>query len=464
MREFFIKNKHIHFIGIGGIGMSGMAELLMNHGFKISGSDLNENDRTVHLKNLGIDIKYNHSKKNINNCDLIVYSSAINDDNEELVYGEKSNLPCMKRSALLGEIIKIKDISVGVAGTHGKTTTSSMLGMILFESSKDPTLIIGGIVNKFNSNNISGNGNIIVVEADEFDRSFLSLKPTYSVINNLDLEHLDCYNNIDDLKETFIQYANAIPFYGKIAINNDSKYLNEIIQYINKPIITFGIDNDSDVKAKIISYSENKSIFDITFSNNKKIHMELNCPGKHNIYNALAATTIALELGISRKHIKRALKKYSGVKRRFECKYDKNDIMIIDDYAHHPIEIEYTLKAAKHGWNKRIISVFEPHLYTRTKDFYSDFAKALSISDLVIVSKIYGAREEPIKNITSQLIINDLEKMNYKKSIYIKNKNNIPLYLKKILLKNDMVLCMGAGKINSIISQVIIEIDKIYEK
>ena len=464
MREFFTKNKHIHFIGIGGIGMSGMAELLMNHGFKISGSDLNVNDRTIHLNNLGIDITYNHNKKNIKNCDLIVYSSAINENNEELVSGEKHNLPCMKRSALLGEIIKIKDISVGVAGTHGKTTTSSMLGTILFESSKDPTLIIGGIVNKFNSNNISGNGNIIVVEADEFDRSFLSLKPTYSIINNLDLEHLDCYNNIEDLKETFVQYANAIPFYGKIAINNDSKYLNEIIRNINKPLTTFGIDNHSDVTAKIISYSANKSIFDITCNSNKTIRIELNCPGKHNIYNALAAATIALELGISRKHIQMALKKYSGVKRRFEYRYDKNDIIIIDDYAHHPIEIEYTLNAAKSGWNKRIISIFEPHLYTRTKDFYSEFAKALSISDHVIISKIYGAREEPIENITSQLIINDLEKMNYKNSIYIKNKNDIPAYIKKIILRNDMILCMGAGKINSIISDTIIEIEKIYEK
>jgi len=459
MREFFTKNKHIHFIGIGGIGMSGMAELLMNHGFKITGSDLNENDRTTHLNNLGVDIIFNHNKKNIGNCDLIVYSSAINEHNVELVFGEKNNFPCMKRSELLGEIIKIKNISVGVAGTHGKTTTSSMLGTILFESMKDPTLIIGGIVNKFNSNNISGNGDIIVVEADEFDRSFLSLKPTYSIINNLDLEHLDCYKNIEDLKETFVQYANAIPFYGKIAINNDSKYLNEIIKDINKPLTTFGIDNVSDVTATIISYSKYKSLFNIICSSNKIMQIELNCPGKHNIYNALAAATIALELGISRKHIQMALKKYSGVKRRFEYKYDKNNIVIIDDYAHHPIEIEYTLKAARSGWNKRLISIFEPHLYTRTKDFYSEFAKALSISDHVIISKIYGAREEPIENVTSQLIISDLEKINYKNSIYIKNKNDIPAYLKKIVSKNDMILCMGAGKINSIIKDIIKEIE-----
>lgn len=463
MKKIFTKEKYIHFIGIGGIGMSGMAELLMNHGFKIRGSDLNENDRTIHLKSIGIDIMYNHKRENIKKCDLIVYSSAISANNIELVYGRENNVPCMKRSELLGEIIKIKDISVGIAGTHGKTTTSSMLGTILYEAKKDPTLIIGGIVNKFNSNNISGDGNIIIVEADEFDRSFLSLKPTYSIINNLDLEHLDCYKNIEDLKKTFLEYANAIPFYGKIALNNDSKYLNDIIEDINKPITTFGIDTEADVKAEIISYSKNQSIFNIVTSNNPKIKIKLNGLGKHNIYNALAAATIALELGISRKYIKIALKKYSGVKRRFEYRYDKNDIMIIDDYAHHPIEIEYTLKAASNGWNRRIISIFEPHLYSRTKDFHKGFAEALSLSDHVIITKIYGAREKPLPNITSQLIIDELLNMNYVKSIYIENKNDIIPYLKKIISKNDMILCMGAGQINSIVDDIIIEVEKKYE-
>ena len=224
MKNFMNQSRHIHFVGIGGIGMSGMAELLYNHGFKISGSDLNRSDRTDHLSKIGIDISIGHDKNNISGSDLIVYSSAISNDNKEIKLGKIRNIPIIKRSELLGEIIKIKDISIGVAGTHGKTTTSSMLGSIIHEANLDPTLIIGGIVNKFNSNNISGNGDIIVVEADEFDRSFLALNPTYSIINNLDLEHLDCYKDIDDLKNTFCSFANSIPFYGKIAINNDSKF------------------------------------------------------------------------------------------------------------------------------------------------------------------------------------------------------------------------------------------------
>ena len=465
MKQIFLKTKHIHFVGIGGIGMSGMAELLLNHGFKISGSDINKSERTIYLSKIGINIFYNHSEKNITTSDVIVYSSAVNKNNKEIIFGNKKNIPIIKRAELLGELIKIKDISIGIAGTHGKTTTSSMLGSILYESKQDPTLIIGGIVNKFNSNNISGDGNIIVVEADEFDRSFLSLKPTYSIINNLDLEHLDCYRNLDDLKNTFCQYANSIPFYGKVAINNDSIYLNQIINNINKPKITFGIENTSDITARIISYEKNYSLFEIITNNYKNFKIGLNCPGKHNIYNALAATTIALELGISTNQISEALKNYSGVKRRFELKYNNknNKIMVIDDYAHHPIEIEYTLEAAKKGWNKRIIAIFEPHLYSRTKDFHREFAKALSLSNHIIISDIYRAREKPIKGISSNLIIHDLNKMNFNNCIYIKNKNEIPDYIKKIIKNNDMIILMGAGQINSIIDDILYIIKENYE-
>ena len=463
MKTIFRKTKHIHFVGIGGIGMSGMAELLLNHGFEITGSDIKKSERTIHLENLGIKVLYNHCQDNIKSPDVIVYSSAIDGTNKEIIFGKKQNIPIIKRSELLGELIKIKDTSIGIAGTHGKTTTSSMLGSILYESDYDPTLIIGGIVNKFKSNNISGDGDIIVVEADEFDRSFLSLNPTYSIINNLDLEHLDCYKNIDDLKNTFCQYANSIPFYGKVAINNDSKYLNEIIDNINRPKITFGIEKKADINAKIISFSENHSKFDINSNDYDSFTINLNCPGKHNIYNALAASTIALELGISTKQISTALNNYSGVKRRFETKYNNTNI-VIDDYAHHPIEIEFTLKAAKEGWGKRIISIFEPHLYSRTQNFHHDFAQALSLSDYVIISDIYGAREKPINGISSELIINDLHKMNYSNCIYINDKNDIPKYVDQKINKGDMIILMGAGQINSITDDIIKKIKLKYEK
>jgi len=465
MKEIFRKTKHIHFVGIGGIGMSGMAELLLNHGFKITGSDIMKSERTNHLSKIGINISYNHNEKNINNCDVIVYSSAIDINNKEILCGNKKDIPIIKRSELLGELIKIKNISIGVSGTHGKTTTSSMLGSILYESNQDPTLVIGGIVNKFKSNNISGEGDIIVVEADEFDKSFLSLKPTYSIVNNLDLEHLDCYDNLEDLKSAFTNYANAVPFYGKVAINNDSVYLNQIINQINRPKITFGIKNKSDINAKITSYNKNKSTFEIKSKLYENFTINLNYPGEHNIYNALAATTIALELGISNNKISYALENYLGVKRRFETKYNnnKNNIIVIDDYAHHPIEIEFTIKAARKGWNNRIISIFEPHLYSRTKDFHKEFSNSLALSDYLIITDIYGAREKPLKGVTSNLIIEDLRKINYKNCTYIKNKNEIPHFLNTMIKNNDMVLCMGAGQINTIIEDIISLTENKYE-
>ena len=467
MNNFMTQKQHIHFVGIGGIGMSGMAELLYNHGFKISGSDLNKSKITIHLDKIGIKIFYNHKKENISNCNLIVYSSAVNKNNNELQYGLNKCIPIIKRSELLGEIIKIKDISIGVAGTHGKTTTSSILGSILYENKLNPTLIIGGIVNKFNSNNISGDGNIIVVEADEFDRSFLHLNPTYSIINNLDLEHLDCYKNLDDLKTTFSKYANSIPFYGKIAINNDSKHLKSIDNKINRPKITYGIKNKSDVNAKIISFNENTSNFKIKSSvYNANFKVTLNYPGIHNIYNALAATTIALELGIKSNIISKSLNSYSGVQRRFELVYNnkKNNIYVIDDYAHHPIEIEHTINAAKLGWKNRIISIFEPHLFSRTKEFFKEFSKALSLSDIIIITDIYGAREKKIPGISSMLIKDELDKKKYKNIYYIKDKNDIPNEIINLINPNDFIICMGAGKINSILNNLINLIKDKYEK
>ena len=434
--------------------MSGMAELLLNHGFKISGSDIMKTKRTKHLEKCGIKITYKHDKKNISNSDIIIYSSAIASNNIEMEAAIKNDLPIIKRSELLGELIKIKDISIAISGTHGKTTTSSMIASILYEANLDPTLIIGGIVNKFKSNNISGSGDIIVVEADEFDKSFLSLQPSYSTINNIDLEHLDCYEDLDSLLDTFCQFANGIPFYGKVFINNDSENIKKIYDKINKPKKTFSIYKESDVQAIDISFSKNKSIFRLK---NKKQKIKLNCPGIHNIYNALAAISIAQEIKIPYRKIKNGLENYEGVKRRFEICYEntENGIMVIDDYAHHPEEVKATILAAKKGWAKRIISVFQPHLFSRTKDFYKEFSAALSLSNVSVITEIYGAREKKIDGVSSKLIVNELNKINYKNTHYIKKLNNIPEYINSIVKKDDMIIFMGAGNINKSIKPLI---------
>ena len=464
--NLFDTSKKIHFIGIGGIGMSGMAEFLFNHGFDISGSDISSSERTKYLSSIGIKISSSHQKSNIKNHDLVVYSSAVDHKNIEIIKSKELNIPIMKRSQMLGELIKIKDTSIGVAGTHGKTTTSSMLGSILYESKLDPTLIIGGIVNKFNSNNISGNGDFIVVEADEFDKSFLSLKPTYAILNNLDKEHLDTYKNIKNLKDTFCKYANSVPFYGKVAINNDSRYLVDIKKRINKPSITFGIKNNSDIMAKDIKFDKNKSSFKVISKTYGDFKIQIQCPGTHNVYNALAATALSLDMKISKNNIINSLKKYSGVKRRFEIKYENknNNIMVIDDYAHHPVEIKYTIDAIKSGWNSRLISIYEPHLFSRTKEFKKEIAEALLLSDKIIITNIYGSREKQLDNIKSDLIIDELNSYNHGDYLLIGNKNNICNYLKNKIKQNDTILVMGAGQINSITKDIVKIIKENYEK
>jgi len=444
----FGETKHIHFVGIGGIGMSGIAELLYKLGFKISGSDQIESDRTNSLNKIGIKIIIGHNKNNIHESDVVVYSSAINISNPEIQGAIKLNIPVIRRAEMLAELIKLKKISIAIAGTHGKTTTASMLGSILTASSSEPTMVIGGIVNKFQSNSISGKGNIIVVEADEFDRSFLTLQPTIGVITNLDLEHLDCYNNLEDLKGAFTQFANAVPFYGKIALGTDNKNAASIVKNINRPVISFGLNKNANIRATDLFFSKNKSSFTL-IDNNKKIgKLNINVPGKHNIKNALAAITIAFQLDISFQNIKDGLNQYSGVRRRFDIKYHtSNQIMIVDDYAHHPAEVLATLNAAKNGWKKRLIAVFQPHLFSRTRDFYKEFAKAFLKSDILILTDIFEAREKPIQGITSKIIYNESIKLGHNNVELINNQFDIPKRLKDISKKDDIIITMGAGNI-----------------
>ncbi len=458
MHKIFGKTKHIHFIGIGGIGMSGMAELLYNHGFEISGSDINESDRTNHLKSIGIKIYKGHNKKNVRKTDLIVYSSAVNLKNPEIEVGYKSNIPIIKRAELLGEMIKVKRISLAVSGTHGKTTTSSMIGNILYEANLDPTIITGGIVNKYESNNISGSGDLIVVEADEFDKSFLSLNPTYISLNNMELEHLDIYEDLDDLKNSFTKFANSTPFYGSVCIGIDSTDLADIIPSINRTCKTFGINNQANVMAQNIVFNKTKTIFDVIINSKKICTVKLMVPGLHNVYNALSAISICLEIDIPIKYICKGLDKFCGVKRRFEIKYkniNNRNIMIIDDYAHHHTELSATIKATKSGWeNRRIITVFQPHLFTRTQSFYKDFSISLMNSDINIITPIYPAREKPIDNISSSLIVKELKKLGHNKTYECKNKEKLSELIEKYVENNDIIVFMGAGDIYKSIDSV----------
>ena len=444
----FGKTNHIHFVGIGGIGMSGMAELLHKLGFIISGSDQNSSERTESLQTMGLHISEGHSGKNVNGADVVVYSSAVQRDNPEILAAENKQVPVIRRAEMLAELLKVKPTSIAIAGTHGKTTTCSMLGEILTTADFHPTMVIGGIVNKFQSNTISGSGDVIVVEADEFDRSFLTLQPTMGLITNLDLEHLDCYENLEDLQMAFTQFANAVPFYGKVGVCIDNHNAASIIPNIKRPVVTFGVHEDAEIQASNLQFDNNHSTFTLSIHGEPRGELTVHVPGEHNVKNALGAAVLALELDTPFDKIQAGLDQYTGVRRRFDIKYttDKN-IMIVDDYAHHPSEVSATLKAAKTGWNNRIIAIFQPHLFTRTRDFYHDFAEAFLQADILIVTDIYEAREKPIPGITAQIISDEAERLGHKHVELIADQANIPTRLKEIVQANDMIITMGAGNI-----------------
>ena len=444
----FGKTNHIHFIGIGGIGMSGMAELLHKLGFSISGSDQNRSERTDNLKEIGLTISEGHSQSNVNGADVVVYSSAVKQDNPEILAAESKQVPVIRRAEMLAELLKVKPTSIAIAGTHGKTTTCSMLGEILTTAELNPTMVIGGIVNKFQSNTISGSGNIIVVEADEFDRSFLTLQPTMGLITNLDLEHLDCYADLEDLQMAFTQFANAVPFYGTIGICIDNSNAASIIPDIKRPVVTFGIHENAEIQAFDLHFEKNHTTFELSIHGEPQGKLTVHVPGEHNVKNALGAVVLALELDIPFDKIQSGLDQYTGVRRRFDIKYTTdNNIIIVDDYAHHPSEVSATLGAAKSGWDHRIIAIFQPHLFTRTRDFYKDFALAFQQSDILIVTDIYPAREEPLEGITAKIIADEAEKLGHGHIEFIANQNNIPARLKDISQPNDMIITMGAGNI-----------------
>ena len=443
----FKKAKRIHFVGIGGIGMSGIAELLLNLKFHITGSDINQSQNVKRLESRGINISINHSADNVKNADVVVYSSAVKQNNPELIAAHKRNIPVIRRAEMLAELISLKQTSIAVGGTHGKTTTSSMIGTMLEEAGYDPTLVVGGLVSNLNSNVKLGSGDVIVVEADEYDRSFLALNPTIAVVTNLELEHTDCYSDFEDLETAFLQYCNSVPFYGEVILCADSPSLMKISKNIKKPIVTYGTSPLADFRAINIKYKTGKSFYNLVYNEKDFGQIIINAPGNHNVLNSLSAIALGIELNIPFDKLKSGINNYRGVRRRFDIKENNSEIMVVDDYAHHPTEVNATITAAKTGWKKKIVSVFQPHLFTRTRDFYKEFAESLFQSDYIIITDIYPAREEPIKEISSQLIVKELKRLGHQKIIYIDNLTELNGTLDNLGLDNHMVITMGAGDI-----------------
>ena len=441
------KNYHIHFVGIGGIGMSGIAGLLLGLGYRVSGSDLNTSDITQRLEELGATIHNGHHPDQIQGASVIVTSTAISQDNPEVTAAREQGLPIIPRAEMLAELMRIK-YAIAISGAHGKTSTTSMVAHILDRAGLDPTVVIGGLLKHLNTNALQGKGDYIVAEADESDGSFLKYTPAIAAVTNIDLEHLDYYTGIEDIKSKFKQFINSVPFYGLAVVCLDNEHIQDILPDIRVRYTTFGLTAQADLRAQDIEFEGRKSLFSVVHQGTALGRIRLNLSGRHNISNALAAIAIALELNIQFATIKAALEDIDGVKRRLEIKGDTKGILVMDDYGHHPTEIKATLKAIRESWpGRRVVVIFQPHRYSRTQALFDAFTRAFYQSDILIVLPIYAASETPIKGVSSQTLCQGIKAHGHKEVHYVDGVDPCLAMLVDTVAPNDLVLTLGAGDV-----------------
>lgn len=445
----FSSVRNIHFVGIGGIGMSGIAEILLVQGFTISGSDLHRSETTEHLEQLGATIHYGHDARHIAGADVVVYSSAVRpSENVETLEAQRTNIPIIRRAEMLMELSRLQ-FCCAIAGTHGKTTTTSMCGLTLMAGGIDPTVIVGGRLKGLGGSNARlGKGQWIVLEADEYDRSFLSLLPTIAVLTNVEADHLDIYTDLDDIHGAFLEFANKVPFYGSVHVCLDDAGVRQLLPGIKRKVVTFGMSRQCDVRAVDVTWNERHTTFRVEVHGAPMGTIALQVPGDHNVRNALAAISVGLQLGIPFENIATALAEFGGVNRRFEIKGPLDGgALWVDDYAHHPTEIRATLAAARRGWNRRIVAVFQPHTYTRTRDFADEFATSFDDADVLVITDVYPAREQPIDGVDGAMLADKIRQSGHRRVLYLQNKTELPATLAGILQGDDLVITMGAGDV-----------------
>ena len=435
-------------VGIGGIGMSSIAEVLLNRGYRVTGSDLEESDTTRRLESMGATIYKGHAAEQVGDADVVVHSSAVDPEtNPETQEAERRRISLIPRAEMLGELVRMK-FGVGIAGMHGKTTTTTMTGLVATEGAFDPTIIVGGKVETFESNAVAGEGDIIVIEADEYDRTFLRLTPSLAVITNIEEEHLDIYEDLEDIKQAFIQYANSVPFFGAAILCIDDPVVQEIVSDIERRIITYGTTRQAEVRAEDIEHIGLTSRYTAIYRGKELGTVEVNAPGHYNVMNSLAAVAVGVELDIAFEKIKQGIARFTGVRRRFERVGTVNDIQVIDDYSHHPTEIKAMLEAASAGLpDRRIVAVFQPHLYSRTRDFQDEFARSFFNADVLVATDVYPSREEPIEGIDGALIADLAQQYGHREVTYIPDKADLPDYLLDAVRPGDTVITIGAGDI-----------------
>ena len=442
------KTKHIYFVGIGGIGMSGIAELLLNLGYRVSGSDLSASSITEKLKSLGGTIFQGHAAENLGKVDVVVTSSAIAADNAEVQEAHRRFIPVIQRAEMLAELMRLKKYGIAIAGSHGKTTTTSMVSCLLAQAGLDPTIVVGGKVDSFGGNAKLGEGEFLVAEADESDGSFLKLSPVLEVVTNIDLEHLDYYRDIDHIKQTFLQFIDKIPFYGAAILCLDDPNVADILPAIRRRFITYGLTAQADFHAENIVYRDGRVYFDVYREREYIGKIDLAPPGLHNVYNALASICIGFELEISFSVIAEALRNFGGVQRRMQKKGEVAGITIVDDYGHHPTEIRATLAAIKIAWpKKRLVVLFQPHRYSRTKGLFKEFQTCFHQADFLVMTDIYAASETPIAGVTSKDLLEKIRQHGQKHTLYVPSVQELPGVLLGIVKEGDLVLTLGAGNI-----------------
>jgi UDP-N-acetylmuramate--alanine ligase len=450
--------KKIHFVGVGGIGMSGIAEVLANLGFVVSGSDIKKSKNTDRLEMLcGIRIYEGHAAENVGDAHVVVYSSAVREDNPEIMRAKQSGVPVIPRAEMLAELMVLKPYAVAISGTHGKTSTTSMVATILKHAGVDPTTIVGGIVDTLGSNAQVGNSEWFVTEADESDRSFLMLYPTIAVVTNIDKEHMESYKGMADVVQCFTDFVNKVPFFGAAVICLDDPNVQLIIPHIKRRRVTYGMTAQADLSAHHITYNDSfGSNFTVWYGNEVLGDIDLPVPGEHNVYNALAATAVALELDIPFQKIAEAFAKFKNANRRFQFKGEANGITVVDDYGHHPTEILATLAAAKNSaGGRRTVVVFQPHRFTRTQELMDEFALAFNNADVLFVLDIYAASEDQIEGITAEVLTNNIRRYGHKNANYIGEIETAAEKVVSALQPGDLVITLGAGTVTRLSDEIL---------
>lgn len=450
------KVKHLHFVGIGGSGMSGIAEVLLNLGYVISGSDLSSNAASQRLASLGAKVKVGHTAENIEGADAVVTSTAVKADNPEVIAAREKHIPIVPRALMLTELMRLKS-GIAIAGTHGKTTTTSLVASILAEGGLDPTFVIGGLLNSAGANAKLGSGQYIVAEADESDASFLNLLPVIEVITNIDADHMETYDHdFAKLKQAFVDFTLRLPFYGVAMLCMDDPNIREIMPRITKTIVTYGFHEEAEVRAINASAANGKMHFTVVQKGYADMQVSLNQPGMHNVQNACAAIAIAREVGVEDSATQKALSEFNGVGRRFtrygEVALDGGgSFALVDDYGHHPVEMAATLAAARGAYpNRRLVLAFQPHRYTRTRDLFEDFVKVMSTADAVVLAEVYAAGEAPIVAADGRAMTRALRVLGKVEPIFVENMQDMPEALRQMLRDGDVLIVMGAGSISSV--------------